>query len=105
VWMLELYTRDSSSINERKESKLFIIIDQRGRKLAKTLALFFSLTFSLQPPLVKAVWWFADMMLGGGEALLDSMNKSKEHGFLGFRNSKNSFISWIDKVKAYKIVR
>jgi nucleoside-diphosphate-sugar epimerase len=50
------------------------------------------------------VWWFADMMLGGGEALLDSMNKSKEHGFLGFRNSKNSFISWIDKMKAYKIV-
>ena len=44
-----------------------------------------------------------DLILGG-EALLDSMNKSKEHGFLGFRNSKNSFISWIDKVKGYKIV-
>uniref|UniRef100_A0A5B7BXS8 Iridoid synthase n=2 Tax=Davidia involucrata TaxID=16924 RepID=A0A5B7BXS8_DAVIN len=49
------------------------------------------------------LWWFVDLMLGG-EALLDSMNKSKEHGFLGFRNSKNSFISWIDKAKAYKIV-
>ncbi|KAK9735979.1 hypothetical protein RND81_04G242700 [Saponaria officinalis] len=48
-------------------------------------------------------WWFADFTLGG-EALLDSMNKSKEHGFLGFRNTKNAFISWIDKVKAYKIV-
>ena len=44
-----------------------------------------------------------DLILGG-VALLDSMNKSKEHGFLGFRNSKNSFISWIDKVKGYKIV-
>uniref|UniRef100_A0A7N2KRI2 Uncharacterized protein n=1 Tax=Quercus lobata TaxID=97700 RepID=A0A7N2KRI2_QUELO len=43
------------------------------------------------------VWWFVDLILGG-EALLDSMNKSKEHGFLGFRNSKNSFISWIDKL-------
>uniref|UniRef100_A0A7C9CNM2 PRISE-like Rossmann-fold domain-containing protein n=1 Tax=Opuntia streptacantha TaxID=393608 RepID=A0A7C9CNM2_OPUST len=48
-------------------------------------------------------WWFVDMVLGG-ECLLDSMNKSKEHGFLGFRNTKNAFISWIDKMKAYKIV-
>ncbi|KAF2324148.1 hypothetical protein P3X46_002339 [Hevea brasiliensis] len=49
------------------------------------------------------VWWFADLILGG-EAVISSMNKSKEHGFLGFRNSKNSFIYWIDKMKAYKIV-
>ncbi|KAL3621095.1 hypothetical protein CASFOL_036007 [Castilleja foliolosa] len=48
-------------------------------------------------------WWFVDVILGN-ECLLDSMNKSKEHGFLGFRNSKVSFVSWIDKVKAYKIV-
>ncbi|KAB2600174.1 hypothetical protein D8674_010445 [Pyrus ussuriensis x Pyrus communis] len=50
-----------------------------------------------------AVWCFADFVLGG-ETLLVSMNKSKEHGFLGFRNSKKSFISWIKKMKAYKIV-
>ena len=49
------------------------------------------------------VWWFADDVLGV-EGMIDSMNKSKEHGFLGFRNSKNSFISWIDKYKASKIV-
>ncbi|CAA2986108.1 3-oxo-Delta(4,5)-steroid 5-beta-reductase-like [Olea europaea subsp. europaea] len=49
------------------------------------------------------VWWLADTMLSL-KCLLDTMNKSKEHGFLGFRNSKNSFISWIDKLKAYKIV-
>ncbi|CAL5383821.1 unnamed protein product [Camellia sinensis] len=49
------------------------------------------------------LWWFVDMSLHW-EAMLDSMNKSKEHGFLGFRNSKNSFVSWIDKIKAYKIV-
>ncbi|KAK7321655.1 hypothetical protein VNO77_32504 [Canavalia gladiata] len=48
-------------------------------------------------------WWFADIILGG-EVALDSMNKAKEHGFLGFRNSKNSFISWINDTKAYKIV-
>ncbi|KAK6938606.1 hypothetical protein RJ641_032114 [Dillenia turbinata] len=48
------------------------------------------------------VWWFADLVLAG-ECPLDSMNKSKEHGFLGFRNSRTSFISWIDKMKAYKI--
>ncbi|KAJ0026274.1 hypothetical protein Pint_08678 [Pistacia integerrima] len=48
-------------------------------------------------------WWFVDLMLSG-EAQLACMNKSKEHGFLGFRNSKNSFLTWIDKVKGYKIV-
>ncbi|KAF8410162.1 hypothetical protein HHK36_002684 [Tetracentron sinense] len=50
------------------------------------------------------VWWFADIVLGNKVSQLSSMNKSKEHGFLGFRNSKTSFISWIDKMKAYKIV-
>ncbi|XP_047980856.1 (S)-8-oxocitronellyl enol synthase ISY1-like [Salvia hispanica] len=48
-------------------------------------------------------WWFVDLILENAVPL-DTMNKSKEHGFLGFRNSKNSFLSWIDKVKAYKIV-
>ncbi|KAM3235770.1 hypothetical protein P3L10_015807 [Capsicum annuum] len=31
------------------------------------------------------VWWFVDLMLAG-DCPLDTMNKSKEHGFLGFRN-------------------
>ncbi|WOH04791.1 hypothetical protein DCAR_0624203 [Daucus carota subsp. sativus] len=48
-------------------------------------------------------WWFVDHILGI-EYPLDTMNKSKEHGFLGFRNSKSSFISWIDKLKFSKIV-
>ncbi|TMW85859.1 hypothetical protein EJD97_022370 [Solanum chilense] len=49
------------------------------------------------------VWWFVDLILSG-DCALDTMNKSKEHGFLGFRNSQKAFISWIDKVKAYKVV-
>ncbi|GLT40168.1 hypothetical protein SLA2020_143220 [Shorea laevis] len=48
-------------------------------------------------------WWFVDWVLGG-QAPLTSMNKSKEHGFLGFRNSRNAFVTWVDKLKAYKIV-
>ncbi|KAM0968316.1 hypothetical protein ACFX2A_016983 [Malus domestica] len=48
-------------------------------------------------------WWLVDLVFGG-EGLMTSMNKSKEHGFLGFRNSGNSFVSWIDKLKAFKIV-
>ncbi|KAH7652456.1 Delta(4)-3-oxosteroid 5-beta-reductase protein [Dioscorea alata] len=51
-----------------------------------------------------ASWWLADLVLGTEMELLDSMNKSKEHGFLGFRNTVASFYSWIDKMKAYKIV-
>ncbi|XP_020101838.1 3-oxo-Delta(4,5)-steroid 5-beta-reductase [Ananas comosus] len=49
-------------------------------------------------------WWFADIMFGYDAEHLDSMNKSKEHGFLGFRNTVSSFNTWIDKMKAYKIV-
>ncbi|XP_072990019.1 3-oxo-Delta(4,5)-steroid 5-beta-reductase [Typha latifolia] len=49
-------------------------------------------------------WWYADIMFNVEGEHLDSMNKSKEHGFLGFRNTVNSFSSWIDKMKAYKIV-
>ncbi|KAE8657061.1 3-oxo-Delta(4,5)-steroid 5-beta-reductase [Hibiscus syriacus] len=48
-------------------------------------------------------WWFVDLLLSV-EMPLMSMNKSKEHGFVGFRNSRKSFVTWIDKVKAYKIV-
>jgi hypothetical protein len=40
----------------------------------------------------------------GREGIVDSMNKAKEHGFLGFRNTKNSLLYWIEKNKSYKIV-
>ncbi|KAL8172046.1 hypothetical protein V2J09_023850 [Rumex salicifolius] len=50
-----------------------------------------------------ASWWFVDSVLAF-DGSVDSMNKSKEHGFLGFRNTKNSFIAWVDKMRAYKIV-
>ncbi|KAL3834427.1 hypothetical protein ACJIZ3_009163 [Penstemon smallii] len=50
-----------------------------------------------------ASFWFADLVFLG-ECMLDSMNKSKEHGFLGFKNTQNSFISVLDKMKAHKIV-
>lgn len=50
-----------------------------------------------------ATFWFADLMFGG-ECMLDSMNKSKEHGFFGFRNTENSLLSVINKMKAHRIV-
>ncbi|XP_004300685.1 PREDICTED: 3-oxo-Delta(4,5)-steroid 5-beta-reductase-like [Fragaria vesca subsp. vesca] len=49
------------------------------------------------------VWWFVDAIFSG-ECMFGCMNKSKEHGFVGFRNSRNSLVTWIDKMKAYKIV-
>ncbi|KAG6493025.1 hypothetical protein ZIOFF_047998 [Zingiber officinale] len=51
-----------------------------------------------------ATWWFADVVLGAPMEHLDSMNKSKEHGFFGFRNTVTSFNSWIEKMRAFKIV-
>ncbi|WOK98430.1 hypothetical protein Cni_G07142 [Canna indica] len=60
----------------------------------------------LVPTKLKEVgtWWFADAVLGVEVVHLDSMNKSKEHGFLGFRNTVTSFNSWIDRMRACKIV-
>ncbi|RZC67000.1 hypothetical protein C5167_010687 [Papaver somniferum] len=51
-----------------------------------------------------ATFWLVDAIFGAKETALDSMNKSKEHGFFGFRNSNYAFVSWIDKMKAAKIV-
>ena len=48
--------------------------------------------------------WFVDAVFGVEEVRLDGRNKSKERGFLGFRNTVSSFISWIDKMRAHKIV-
>ncbi|XP_057841945.1 3-oxo-Delta(4,5)-steroid 5-beta-reductase [Cryptomeria japonica] len=49
-------------------------------------------------------WWFADRILNAPSENVNSMNKSKEHGFFGFRNSESSFLSWIDKMKASRII-
>ncbi|RCV44247.1 hypothetical protein SEVIR_9G364200v4 [Setaria viridis] len=54
-----------------------------------------------------ANWWVVDKSLdryGLEWDILDSMNKSKEHGFLGFRNTFRSFNTCIDRLKAHKIV-
>jgi len=54
-----------------------------------------------------ASWWVIDAVadqFGLGLEILDSMNKSKEHGFLGFRNTIKSFNTLIDRLKAHKIV-
>ncbi|CAH9054409.1 unnamed protein product [Cuscuta epithymum] len=48
-------------------------------------------------------WWLVDVCFSVCGPL-DSMNKSKEHGFFGFRNTKKSLIAWIHKAKACKIV-
>ncbi|KAJ7299518.1 hypothetical protein O6H91_Y215200 [Diphasiastrum complanatum] len=49
--------------------------------------------------------WFVDVMLNAGprQAIMDT-NKSKEYGFLDFRNSEKSFVYWVDKLRENKIV-
>ena len=60
----------------------------------------------LQPTKLNevAVWSYADTVMNVGAGYLVSMNKSKEHGFLGFRNSISSFVTWIGRLKSHKIV-
>uniref|UniRef100_A0A7N0UEB6 PRISE-like Rossmann-fold domain-containing protein n=1 Tax=Kalanchoe fedtschenkoi TaxID=63787 RepID=A0A7N0UEB6_KALFE len=48
--------------------------------------------------------WASTGYLMNVEPIMGCMNKSREHGFLGFRNSKTSFASSIGKLKAHKIV-
>ncbi|VVA18328.1 PREDICTED: 3-oxo-Delta(4 5)-steroid [Prunus dulcis] len=47
---------------------------------------------------------FEDFDEDDDESSVDSMNKSKEHGFVGFRNSRTSFVTWIGKMKSYRLV-
>jgi len=54
-----------------------------------------------------ANWWVIDITVdqhGLNSPILDSMNKSKEHGFLGFRNTFKSFNTCIDRLKFHRIV-
>ncbi|KAJ4822552.1 mitochondrial peripheral inner membrane protein [Turnera subulata] len=61
--------------------------------------------YQLLPTKLEEVggFWFPDVIFGG-KSNYSCMNKCKEHGFFGFRNTKSCFISWIDKMKAYKVV-
>ncbi|KAJ8565424.1 hypothetical protein K7X08_008000 [Anisodus acutangulus] len=50
------------------------------------------------------LWEFADILLAKGTSRLSSINRSKEHGFIGFRNSTNSFVYWIQKAKDNRLI-
>lgn len=49
-------------------------------------------------------WWFADLILRQPVENVSSMNKSREHGYLGWRNSEHSFIAVLDKMKANNLI-
>jgi nucleoside-diphosphate-sugar epimerase len=49
-------------------------------------------------------WWFADLLLNQPFENVSSMNKSREHGFLGWCDTEKSFLSAINKARATKVV-
>ncbi|XP_025792030.1 3-oxo-Delta(4,5)-steroid 5-beta-reductase-like [Panicum hallii] len=49
-------------------------------------------------------WWSVDAVLNADQEQVDTMNKSKELGFFGFRHTVRSFDTWITKLKASGIV-
>ncbi|CAM6015774.1 unnamed protein product [Sphagnum balticum] len=49
-------------------------------------------------------WWFADLMLNQPIENMSSMNKSREYGFLNWRDSEKSFVSAIEKARKNKLV-
>lgn len=50
-----------------------------------------------------AAFWFADVALRNRDILI-SMNKNKEFGFMGFRDTTNSFISCIKKMRDQRFI-
>ena len=62
--------------------------------------------YNLEPtPLHKiAHWWFADIILNQVDENVSSMNKSKEFGFLGWRNSETAFQEVLDKMHANRLI-
>ena len=61
---------------------------------------------NLEPVKLKDIghWWFADILLNLEVEIVSSMNKSKELGFLGWRNSEKSFLDVLDKMKANNLI-
>nr|ACZ66261.1 progesterone 5beta-reductase 2 [Digitalis purpurea] len=61
--------------------------------------------YDLVPTKLKdiAAFWFADVAFSI-EGAVSSMNKNKEFGFMGFRDSTKSFISSVNKVRTYRFV-
>jgi nucleoside-diphosphate-sugar epimerase len=51
-----------------------------------------------------APWWHTDADLGRPFECVNDMNRSKEHGWTGFRNSQKSFIQLFDKLRSEKII-
>jgi hypothetical protein len=62
--------------------------------------------YNLEPVKLNDIghWWFADLILNQVDENVSSMNKSKELGYLGFRNSEKSFMDVLDKMKANNLI-
>ncbi|KAI5068632.1 hypothetical protein GOP47_0016977 [Adiantum capillus-veneris] len=44
-------------------------------------------------------WWYVDSILSASTPTILNMNKSKELGFVAFRNTEASILHWIDEMK------
>lgn len=62
--------------------------------------------YNLEPVKLNDIghWWFADLILNQSAENVSSMNKSKELGFLGWRDTEKSFLSVLDKMKANNLI-
>ncbi|KAG0604448.1 hypothetical protein M758_10G173000 [Ceratodon purpureus] len=62
--------------------------------------------YNLEPTKLDKIahWWFADIILNQIDENVSSMNRSKEIGFLGWRNTERSFMEVLDKMKANKLI-
>ncbi|KAG0610702.1 hypothetical protein M758_7G085000 [Ceratodon purpureus] len=49
-------------------------------------------------------WWFADLLLNQVDENVSNMNKSRELGYHGWRNTEKSFTDVLDKMKANNLI-
>ena len=51
-----------------------------------------------------ASWWHSDSDLGREIEVLTDMNKSRKAGFLGFRDTRDSFFDYADEYRQARII-
>jgi nucleoside-diphosphate-sugar epimerase len=59
----------------------------------------------IEPDLSRvASWWHSDSDLGRDIEVLTDMNKSRKAGFLGFRDSRDSFFTYVEQYRRARII-
>jgi hypothetical protein len=82
----------------RTLSKSMAGMEQTWREIAEAHDL-------VEPDLSRiASWWHSDSDLGRDIEVITDMNKSRKAGFLGFRDTRQSFFDYVEQYRQARIL-